>query len=172
MRQKYEAWMKRAEDLTAENEILKREIRKLEDEQDSANAAAETLRQQLRSCQEECATKQSERDVLEARFTELQEVRMQQERDLTTLRSERAVILQQSADLSEASKPEKYQRLKKENSQLQSQRKELVAQLDEAQRLMKIQQVRGGQYDTKNIDTIPYLSGKPKSQSYAGACGS
>ena len=65
---------------------------------------------------------------------------MQQERDLTTLRSERAGILQQSAELSEASKPEKYQRLKKENSQLQTQRKELLAQLEEAQRLINIHQ--------------------------------
>ena len=31
MRQKYEAWMKRAKDLTHENELLKRELRKVKE---------------------------------------------------------------------------------------------------------------------------------------------
>ena len=34
MRQKYEAWTKRAEDLTNENELLKKEIKKVKEEQD------------------------------------------------------------------------------------------------------------------------------------------
>ena len=43
MRQKYEARMKRAEDLTNENKLLKREIRKAEEEWDSLNGTVKTL---------------------------------------------------------------------------------------------------------------------------------
>ena len=39
--------MKRVEDLTNENELLKREIRKFEKEQDSLNGTVETLQHQL-----------------------------------------------------------------------------------------------------------------------------
>ena len=48
MRKKYEAWRKRAEDLTYENELLKREIWKVKEEQDSLNGTVETLLHQLR----------------------------------------------------------------------------------------------------------------------------
>ena len=43
-------------------------------------------------------------------------------------------------ELSQASKPEKYQRLKMANSQLQSQHKELLVLLEEAQKLIMIHQ--------------------------------
>ena len=39
MRQKYEAWMKRVEDLTNENELLKWELRKVKEEQGGATTA-------------------------------------------------------------------------------------------------------------------------------------
>ena len=52
------------------------------------NGTVETLQHQLRLCQEECASKQADRDVLEAWFAKLQEVQRQQKRDLTSLRLE------------------------------------------------------------------------------------
>ena len=55
--------------------------------------------------------KHADWDILEARFAELHEVRMPQKRDLTSLCLERAGILSQSVELSQASKPESEERL-------------------------------------------------------------
>ena len=60
--------MKWAEDLTYQNELLNREIRKVKEEQDSLNETVKTLQNQLRLCQEECASLQADWDVLEARL--------------------------------------------------------------------------------------------------------
>ena len=52
MQQKYDTGMKRAEDLTNENELLKREIRILKEEQDSLNGTVEMTRSQLQQYRE------------------------------------------------------------------------------------------------------------------------
>ena len=57
MRQNYETWMKRAEDHIYEIELLKKEVWKVEEEQDSLNGTVKTLQHQLRLCQEECTSK-------------------------------------------------------------------------------------------------------------------
>ena len=76
IRQKHDVWMKRAEDLTNENKLLKREIKLLEEEQDSLNGTVEMLQHQLqqhkKQAKEELRSHQVTEEELQQKVQEQQ----------------------------------------------------------------------------------------------------
>ena len=140
MKEKYQAYREETERLVMEVEDLKGRLQVSQAEKDAMAARQQELllQQQAHLVQssevkekELSSKKQSELSQLQERFGELQQVRMKMEKELATLRSERAEILQQNAMLMEASNIDKYTKLKKEHGQLSAQRKQLQALLEE-----------------------------------------
>ena len=140
MKEKYQAYREETERLVMEVEDLKGRLQVSQAEKDAMAARQQELllQQQAHLVQssevkekELSSKKQLELSQLQERFGELQQVRMKMEKELATLRSERAEILQQNAMLMEASNIDKYTKLKKEHGQLSAQRKQLQALLEE-----------------------------------------
>ena len=86
---------------------------------------------ELGGVRSESKRKASDYDKLMERVTELQQVRVQLENELTPLREERANILRENAALREGTNPERYLQLKTSYSQLSEQCVQLQRQLTE-----------------------------------------
>lgn len=118
----------------AETDELQRALQEAQLEKEQLVEKQEELEQLLKSALDEQALpKQAhgEPPHLFERYTELQQLRTKQESELAILRSERADMLQQNAELLEASNPDKYSKLKKEHGQLTAGNKQLQRKLEE-----------------------------------------
>ena len=124
MRQKYEVWREEAskisplleevEDLREQNKHLEATVAELK----ATPPSAETLPEQDAYSRKSS----SEYDRLMERLTELQETRVKLEGELGPLREERAATLQELSQLREMVKhPERYEKLREENSSLKEQ---------------------------------------------------